>query len=184
MAGRDERRCQRWAADRVFTAVAPREQRLDVHGRTQVREPRADLADARDPRLPLLGEKRDERRVADVHQVAEHVNIALVLDRRDLDAVHQLHAELAGRRVGGGQPPDRVVVRDAKHSNAGEPGLLDQIAGAQPAVGGLRVRVKIDQGRRRASAWQPGLLTKYGRPWQAGGGACGPAASPAPCIRG
>ena len=57
------------------------------------------------------------------------MNVALVLDRRDLDAVHHPHAELAGRRMGGGQPADRVVVRDAKHSNAGEPGLMDQVAG-------------------------------------------------------
>ncbi len=97
VAGLEQRACQQRPSDR---AARPGrrvfEDALDLDRCAQRREPRADLAQPRHAKRALLLQERRQRLVIDVDEVAQDVDVAFLVDRRDLDARNQ--PKSGGRR--------------------------------------------------------------------------------------
>ena len=75
------------------------EQRLDVHGHAVGGQALADLAHALHAQALLAVEEHAERGVVMLDEVGQHVHVAGLVHRRDLDARHDPHAVPAPRRV-------------------------------------------------------------------------------------
>ena len=102
------------------------------------------LPHAIDALAALLGEKRLQRRRRGVDEVAEHVDVGRVADRRDLDARHELDAGGAHAAAAASPAGDRVVVGDAQHGDAGRRRARDELGRRAAAVGRGGVGVEID----------------------------------------
>ena len=86
-----------------------------------------------------------QRRARRIEEVAEHVHVAALVDRRDLDAGNDADAGALRRRGDLGDRRDGVVIGDADGGEAGGGGARDELGRRQPPVGRRRVHVKIDQ---------------------------------------
>jgi len=100
-----------WTPDRP-AARRGRFQDEGVNGNRHAQggEPRTDGFDTRDPGRTLRKEKRSERRVIGVDKVSEHVDVPLVVNRGDLNAVDGPYAVLAGDSANLDDSGDGVVV--------------------------------------------------------------------------
>ena len=87
-----------------------------------------------------------------VDEIAEHVDVRAIENRRHLDARHEANA---GVRTGGGRlvaAGHRIVIGDAENGDAGLGGARDELARRAPAVRRRRVRVEVDHRAERAAA--------------------------------
>jgi len=107
------------------------------------------------PLLALDVQCGQEARIIGIDAVAQDVQLAfvepvgIVGDGVDLQPWNEVHAGPFGRRAGGGQGDQRVVVRDRERGDAGSRGGLDEGDGLQHTVGAVGVRVEINGGGRR-----------------------------------
>lgn len=94
---------------------------------------------------PLLCQERSEVWGVLVDEVAENVNIASVLDRRDLDAAHGFDGAGTGQttNIRGGQRG--VVIGDRHHDKTSRGRTIDEFRRRQTTVGNSCVKVEIDQ---------------------------------------
>ena len=89
----------------------------------------ADLAHARDAQRTLSFENRGQRRARRIEEVAEHVHVAAIVDRGDLDAGDDADVD-ALRHVGDlGNRRDRVVIGDADGGEAAAAARATSCAG-------------------------------------------------------
>ena len=97
----------------------------------------------------MPAEERDERVVVVIDEVGQQVNITPVVHAGDLDAGD--HADAAGASERGRlvHGPDGVVIGHGHHCEPRLRGAVDELGRREPAVGGDRVQVKVDQGGRR-----------------------------------
>ena len=144
VAGSQQRRGHVGPAD-ALAARGGGENRRDIDRCTKRGKPLAHLSDSAQPVLMLAVEKRAQARAGRIDEIAEHVHIAPVGNRADFDPRDELDAGFArgGRRrlAAGG----RVVIGDAENGKARSAGLSNELRRRQGAVGGGRVKVKVDQ---------------------------------------
>ena len=117
----------RTANGAAVLSVRAFEKRRDVDWRAQPAKALGDLLHALDPALALAFEEARERSAAGVHEIAEHVDVAAVLDSGDLDAGNERDA---GRRAEATDFPDsrhRIVIGDGDPLQTGGGALLYQL---------------------------------------------------------
>ena len=68
------------------------QQRLHVNGHAKRRQPFRNFSYARDSRRSLRRQELRQRRVSSIKEIAQHVDVARLFDRRDLDTGYQQHA--------------------------------------------------------------------------------------------
>ena len=90
-----------------------RDQAAHVDGTAEIAQPFADRRDPRDALRALLQQKRVEIVRSGIDEVAEHVDVAPVLDRGDLDAVARAERPASGGRRARRRAAGRVVIGDA-----------------------------------------------------------------------
>ena len=90
---------------------------------------RRPIADAPDAQGALTFEERGEGGAGRIEKVSQHVNVAAVIDRRDLDAGHD--ANVGAQRGGGdvGKSGNGVVIGDADGREPRLAGAGDELAG-------------------------------------------------------
>ena len=131
-----------------------RDERIDIDGRPGARETLGDLTRALDAQPLLFGDERIQFGSVAGQVVAEHVHVFAAMDGRDLDAGDELEAPLARSCASGGFARPRVVIGHADDAQAGAYAPVDELLRSAAAIGGSRVKVKIDY---RAHCTPPGL---------------------------
>ncbi len=144
------------------------EQGADVDGHAQLGEPHAELADPMQAGFPLGEEEGCKTGRSWIETIPQHVDVAPILDRSDLDARHPAKP---GARCGighRGQGCHGIVVGDRKDPDPGTRHMPDEVVRRIETIRGAGVKVEIDQGRprRRRPAMGIGRLrgaTRLGR---------------------
>ena len=131
--------------DRPLAADVSKTRASTAIGTPSVGEPRTDGFDTRDPGRTLRKEKQSEHRVIGVDEVSEHVDVPLVVNRGDLDAVDGPNAVLAGDSANLHDSGDGVVVGHRHHRHACARRTLDQLSRRAATVGSGGVEMEIDR---------------------------------------
>ena len=122
-----------------------RQHSLNVRGNVERCQPARDRPDALNTQGALSDEQRRQRLALGIEEVAQHVDVTAIVDRRDLDAGNDADAlRLRGRRDFR-KRSHGVVIGDAdgRESRRGDAG--DELDRRQPPVGRRRVHVQVDQ---------------------------------------
>jgi hypothetical protein len=88
------------------------------------------------------GPKRDR---VGLNEIAEDVHVPAVGHGADFDSRNEPDASRARCADGGIGSAGRIVICDADDGQAGRTGLVNELRRRERAVGGGRVKVKIDQ---------------------------------------
>ena len=110
----------------------------------EIRQPCGELADTPDSICALRGQTGAEARGPGVDEIAEHMDVEAIFERRHFDPGDAREAVRPRRIARGGEAGDGVVVGDAEGADAGQPDAPDELDRRVRAVGRAGVEVEID----------------------------------------
>lgn len=163
--GRDHRARQCRPADRSSVMCAGLfEQRLYVYWQPEMIKANRHVGDPSDSHRPLRGKESIQALVFRVKEVAEHVHVPTVFDRRNLNAGNDDHRPVNGFRRRLVDAVGCVVVGHREDANSRRGGATHQCRRGQPSVRGGCMEVKIDHRRgARACRFDNALYSRIRR---------------------
>jgi hypothetical protein len=147
VAGRNERPRDRRPRQRTGSVSPTVQQRLQVDRCAGGSQSPRDLASTLDTRAALFGQELTQTRRRVGEEVREYVDVATVVDGRDLDAGHDLHADIARGRRRRRNASHRVVICDANRPQSHPLGAMHQFFRRAGAIRGSCVQMQIDHAR-------------------------------------